>query len=150
MKKIAEVSQKCKGRDKRLRRPCFPMILLLRWQLRGESTSLLSPHIHFYTDFKSSLNASALLMSQVASIGMPYGLMQKAMMRYLNPSVGCPLKSSMPRATTAIKNAKMESKVVPIKHTNWKNSTRTVSTRVTGKSSILNNILMDIPPSSTS
>lgn len=88
-------------------------------------------------------------MSQAASIGMPYGLMQKAMMRYLNPSAGCPLNSSIPRAMTAIKNAKIESKVVPIRQTNWQNSTRTVSIRVIGKSSILNNILMDIPPSTT-
>lgn len=130
--------------------PLFYVYIPTVWQLRGESTSLLFPHIHFYTDFKSSLNASALLRSQAASIDMPYGLMQKAMTRYLNPSAGCPLKSSMPRAMTAIKNAKIESRVVPIKHTNWQNSTRTVSTRVTGKSSILNNILMDIPPLSTS
>jgi len=70
-------------------------------------------------------------MSQAASIGI-HGLMQNAMMRYLTPSAGCPLKSSIPRATSPNINAKMESRVVPIRHTNWQNSTRTISTRVMG------------------
>ena len=94
----------------------------------------------YQIDFNLSLIPPTVPMSHAASMGIPLGLMRKAINNALIPCSVSPKSSIVASPSVNKKNAKIESSIELNIQTNWHTSKMTDIIRVTGNSNILSNI----------